>query len=58
MVVKKNWLESFLPYFCESVVAVMGDNIAPKNISLNPIENEFIIEDKPALADLKYIIEL
>ena len=41
MVVKKNWLESFLPYFCESVVAVMGDNIAPENISLNPIEKYY-----------------
>jgi len=41
MVVKKNWLESFLPYFNESVVAVMGDNIAPHNIFLNPVEKYY-----------------
>ena len=41
MVVKKNWLESFLPYFNESVVAVMGDNIAPQNTSLNPVEKYY-----------------
>ena len=41
MVVKKNWLESFLPYFNESVIAVMGDNVAPQNISLNPVEKYY-----------------
>tara|TARA_Y100000591_G_scaffold308633_1_gene309185 strand:- start:52 stop:948 length:897 start_codon:yes stop_codon:yes gene_type:complete len=41
MIVKKNWLESFLPYFNESVVAVMGDNAAPQNISLNPVEKYY-----------------
>ena len=41
MVVKKNWLESFLTYFNESVVAVMGDNIAPQDISLNPVEKYY-----------------
>ena len=41
MVVKKNWLESFLPYFNESVVAVMGDNTAPQNISLSPVEKYY-----------------
>ena len=41
MVVKKNWLKSFLPYFNESVVAVMGDNIAPQNTSLNPVEKYY-----------------
>jgi len=41
MVVNKNWLKSFLPYFNESVVAVMGDNIAPQNISLNPVEKYY-----------------
>ena len=41
MVVKKNWLESFLPYFNENVVAVMGDNIAPQNISLNAAEKYY-----------------
>ena len=41
MVVKKNWLESFFSYFNESVVAVMGDNIAPQNISLNPVEKYY-----------------
>ena len=41
MVVKKNWLESFLPYFDESVIAVMGDNIAPQNTSLNSVEKYY-----------------
>tara|TARA_B100001287_G_scaffold272567_1_gene274458 strand:+ start:444 stop:1196 length:753 start_codon:yes stop_codon:yes gene_type:complete len=41
MVVKKNWLESFLPYFNESVVGVMGDNTAPQNITLNPVEKYY-----------------
>jgi len=41
MVVKKNWLESFLTYFNESVVAVMGDNTAPQDISLNPVEKYY-----------------
>tara|TARA_B100001564_G_scaffold359442_1_gene381267 strand:+ start:7717 stop:8403 length:687 start_codon:yes stop_codon:yes gene_type:complete len=41
MVVKMNWLESFLPYFNENVIAVMGDNIAPQNISLNPVEKYY-----------------
>ncbi len=41
MVVSKNWLESFLPYFNESIVAVMGNNTAPQNISLNPVEKYY-----------------
>ena len=41
MVVKKNWLESFLTYFNENVVAVMGDNTAPQNIYLNPVEKYY-----------------
>ena len=41
MVVKKNWLASFLTYFNESVVAVMGDNTAPQDISLNPVEKYY-----------------
>ena len=41
MIVKKNWLESFLSYFNENVVAVMGDNTAPQNISLNPVEKYY-----------------
>ena len=41
MVVKKNWLESFFPYFNESVTAVMGDNTAPQNASLNPVEKYY-----------------
>ena len=41
MVVKRNWLESYLSYFNESVVAVMGDNTAPQNISLNPVEKYY-----------------
>ena len=41
MIVKRNWLESFLSYFNKSVVAVMGDNIPPQNISLNPVEKYY-----------------
>ena len=41
MTVEKNWLESFLPYFNENIVAVMGDNIAPENLSLNPVEKYY-----------------
>ena len=41
MVVKKNWLESFLTYFNEGVIAVMGDNTAPQDISLNPVEKYY-----------------
>ena len=37
MVIKKNWLESFLAYLNDNVVAVMGDNIPPNNISLSPV---------------------
>ena len=41
MTVRVNWLESFLPYFKKGVVAVMGDNIAPENLSLNPVEKYY-----------------
>ena len=41
MVVKNNWLESFLPYFNKNIVAVMGDNTAPQNINLNPVEKYY-----------------
>ena len=41
MIVGVNWLESFLPYFNEGILAVMGDNVPPKNISLNPVEKYY-----------------
>tara|TARA_B100000073_G_C23741499_1_gene573845 strand:- start:80 stop:1000 length:921 start_codon:yes stop_codon:yes gene_type:complete len=41
MVVGRDWLESFLPYLNKGVVAVMGDNIPPGNISLTPIEKYY-----------------
>ena len=41
MTVEKNWLESLLLYFNENIVAVMGDNISPKNLSLNPVEKYY-----------------
>lgn len=41
MTVGVNWLESFLPYFSKGVVAVMGDNVPPENISLNPVEKYY-----------------
>jgi hypothetical protein len=44
MVANENWLESFLPYFDSNVVAVMGDNIPPENIILNPVEKYYFGE--------------
>ncbi len=41
MVVRRDWLESFLKYFKNGVIAVMGDNIPPANITLRPIEKYY-----------------
>ena len=41
MMVENNWIESFLPYFNNNTIAVMGDNIPPKDIILNPIEKYY-----------------
>ena len=38
MVVDSNWIESFLPYFNDNIIGVMGDNIPPADIKLNSIE--------------------
>ena len=41
MVVKDNWLESFLPYFKKDTIAVMGNNVPPSEITLNPVEKYY-----------------
>lgn len=41
MTVEDNWLESFLPYFKNDTIAVMGDNIPPTDIILNPVEKYY-----------------
>ena len=41
MIVGENWLESFLSYFNKNITAVMGDNIPPNNIFLNPVEKYY-----------------
>ena len=41
MAVENNWLESFLPYFKKDTIAVMGDNIPPTDITLNPVEKYY-----------------
>ena len=41
MTVENNWIESFLPYFSKNTIAVMGDNIPPSNVKLNPIEKYY-----------------
>ena len=41
MTVKKDWIESFFPYFDKSIIGVMGDNIPPSDIILNPIEKYY-----------------
>ena len=41
MIVSRNWIESFLPYFDKDVIAVMGDNIPPEDISLNAVERYY-----------------
>jgi len=44
MLVDNNWLESFLPYFDKNIIAVMGNNIPPTDIVLNPIEKYYFGE--------------
>lgn len=41
MTVENNWLVSFLPYFKKDTIAVMGDNIPPDDIILNPVEKYY-----------------
>ena len=41
MTVENDWLESFLPYFKKNTIAVMGDNIPPNDIKLNPVEKYY-----------------
>ena len=41
MTVGSDWIESFLPYFEKSTIGIMGDNIAPLDINLNPIEKYY-----------------
>ena len=41
MTVENNWVESFLPYFSKNTIAVMGDNISPSNVKLNPMEKYY-----------------
>ena len=41
MAVKEDWLESYLSFFNKNTVAVMGDNIPPKDAMLNPIEKYY-----------------
>ena len=41
MTVENDWIESFLPYFDKYTIGVMGDNIPPPDIILNPIEKYY-----------------
>ena len=41
MTVKKDWIKSFLPYFNNNIIGVMGDNMPPSDIILNPIEKYY-----------------
>lgn len=41
MTVEKDWLESLLRYITKNIIAVMGDNVPPKNLSLNPVEKYY-----------------
>ena len=41
MTVENDWIESFSPYFEKNIIGVMGDNIAPLDIILNPIEKYY-----------------
>ncbi len=41
MIVEKDWVESFLHYFDKYIIGVMGDNIPPPDIILNPIEKYY-----------------
>ena len=41
MTVENDWIESFLPYFDKDTIGVMGDNVAPLDINLNPMEKYY-----------------
>ena len=41
MTVEKDWLESLSRYFTKNIIAVMGDNVPPTNLSLNPAEKYY-----------------
>ena len=41
MIVKNDWIESFLPYFKKNTIGVMGDNVPPSDIILNPMEKYY-----------------
>ena len=48
MTVENDWVESFLPYFDKDTIGVMGDNIAPVDINLNPMEKYYFGEKRGA----------
>tara|TARA_Y100001970_G_scaffold277758_1_gene382463 strand:+ start:1604 stop:2260 length:657 start_codon:yes stop_codon:yes gene_type:complete len=48
MTVKKDWINSFFPYFNKNTIGVMGDNIAPPDIILNPIEKYYFGRNRGA----------
>ena len=48
MTVESDWVESFLPYFDKNTIGVMGDNIAPPEIILNPVEKYYFGEKRGA----------
>ena len=48
MTVENNWIESFLPYFDKNTIGVMGDNIAPPDIILNPMEKYYFGSNRGA----------
>ena len=41
MVPSRDWIMSFQSYFDKNIIAVMGDNVPPKNISLTPVEKYY-----------------
>ena len=48
MMVENNWIESFLPYFSKNTIAVMGDNIPPSSVKLNPMEKYYFGNNRGA----------
>ena len=48
MTVENDWVESFLPYFDKDTIGVMGDNVAPLDIALNPVEKYYFGEKRGA----------
>ena len=48
MAVENDWLESFLPYFKKDTIAVMGNNIPPDDIKLNPVEKYYFGKNRGA----------